>query len=139
MTFRKDEPFYREVLICFLVMALLCLILGLATKVWILFIGIPPFLLLTLWHCKTAHELITVNEEGISCSLKGELLWHCPWDGIREIRKITHHNRPAAYIIPLSDEKGLEKTYYPNYYIVLGKKAKTALRKYDVQKRCAWL
>ena len=139
MTFRKDEPFYWEVLTCFLVMALLCLILGFVAKSWVLFIGIPPFLLLTLWHCKTAHELVTVNEEGISCFLKGEILWACPWDGIREIRKITQYNRPAAYIIPISDEKGLEKTYYPNYYILLGKKARAALRKYDIQKRCAWL
>ena len=139
MTFRKDEPFYWEVLTCFLVMALLCLILGFVVKIWVLFIGIPLFLLLTLWHCKTAHEMITVNEEGISCSLKGEILWTCPWKEIHKIRKSTRYNRPAAYIIPISDEKGLEKTYYPNYYILLGKKAKEALRKYDIQKRCAWL
>ncbi len=139
MTFRKDEPFYWEVLICFLVMALLFLILGFVTKIWSLFTGCPLAFLLALWHCKTPHELITVNEAGISCSLKSEILWSCPWEGIEEIRKVTQHNRRAAYILPMTEEKGLEKTYYPNHYMVLGRKAKEALRKYDVQKRCDWL
>ena len=138
ITFRQNCLFHRQTKIVLWLSPGLCLLIeilawqasALREGWWLLpIIGLFLFLLFLL----ALHQndtFVTINETGISCRRKTDLLWAYRWEQIGALRKSARLRNPSVEVVPGSEATakgpiGERKTWFE-----LGRSAKDALEQY---------
>ena len=102
---------------------------------------LPFVVLLELMSRAVCNEYITINEDGIMCRKKGELLWCYKWDNIAMLKKSNRFRQPSIEIIT-NDKMQNTKIRSPKEpYFQLSKQAKNAIQQfYKIDKSSlSWL
>lgn len=105
MTFKQNSLFLRQFLIFFLLLTVISLSMmliraGEGSWMILLCTGAMGLCLLHTW---TSDPMITIDEEGIHCTLRDQLQWAFAWSEIAQLRQVTHHRSPAVQIIPVNE------------------------------------
>ena len=130
MTFRKNALLLIDCRITCAVFIVLSLITTLLTGLEIALMCLPFVVLLELMSRGVCNEYITINEDGIMCRKKGELLWCYKWDNIAMLKKSNRFRQPSIEIIT-NDKMQNTKIRSPKEpYFQLSKQAKNAIQQF---------
>ena len=133
MTFRQNEAFIKQYVFFAMLMTAVTLstALSLETNLWPSVVCCVVTALHCAYTCRT-EPMVTVDERGIRCTTKDEVLWDLPWDQIAEVRKTSHLSSAAVQLIPTIEPKqDLQKPQSrPFLGFQLSKTAKQALNTY---------
>ena len=144
MTFPKCELTYREMKIASIFLFISFWLIYLATipthrfamPYFALFLMGPLASILVFFISETFRkELITIDENGIVCKRKDELLWSYDWDSIAWLKRGAYYRMPSVAVVTY-DKFGVPGQYgIYGHCFQLSKAAKEALKKYyDAEK-----
>ena len=115
MTFRQDSSTYYQyiaMLPFFLISSFVPYFLEPASLFYFFislsFLIFSVFLVFFVFQSFRDCNWITINENGITCSKKGEQLWAYGWDSIAGF-ETTRHLKESAFEVLLNDMKPLKK------------------------------
>ena len=128
MRFRKNSIMFMEYIVMCCLTAIVCIalipidlygVLPYVSLVMILFLTLAPAFY---------DEYITIDNEGIACTRRKELMWEYRWDDVLYLRKSLRYRAPSIEIVT-EDHSDAPITYdYSKHYFQLGRTAKKALR-----------
>lgn len=97
---------------------------------WIFFCAVVVFIVAVIAEPIQNNELVTIDENGISCEKSGKQIWMYKWDEIAKLERSDRFRRPSMEIVTWDDP------YQParsDHYFELCKAAKEALKLYYKQ------
>ncbi len=132
MKFRQNEIFFWESQIaCSVGLILCCVMYVIEISLWPIILPLSLGMLgLLLSGFLTKQEIISMDQEGLSCSLGNKLMWSFPWSDIDAL-KLGHQLGNLAVIIYLKpgvDMQGEENRH--NLYFQLSFRSQKALKCY---------
>ena len=133
MTFRQNEAFIKQYVFFAMLMTSVTLstALSLGTNLWPSVVCCFVTALHCTYTCRT-EPMVTVDERGIRCTTKDEVLWDLPWNQIAEVHKTTRYRSRAVQLIPIEEPK--QDLHTPQAHPFLGfqmsRSAKIALKTY---------
>ena len=130
MTFRKDSILFIEHLCGFSIMAIISIVLLLASQDWRMALLALCFVLFAALMPVIHNEYVTVNNEGIRCAKKGKVMWEYAWDDIIKLKRSSRYRLPSVEII--IDDHANEIVPYDHsiHYFQLGRTARKAIDQY---------
>lgn len=138
MTFRRNYRTRIEGRIIVAVMILMCLGLLLFSLykgeaeilLFLILMSIASILTIIIGY-SCFNDYITIDENGISCKRKSELIWSFKWDEIAQIKK-CNVNRHRGVALITYNKRGEPECSFENggHDFELCKKAKQALQNY---------
>ena len=130
MTFKKTALTTRAHVIFNIVMTIMSAALFRFIGMWIFFCTVVMFIVAVIADPIQNNELITIDENGISCEKSGKQIWMYKWDEIAKLERSNRFQRPSVEIVTWDDP------YQParsDHYFELCKPAKEALKQYYKQ------
>ena len=133
MTFRQNEAFVKQYIFFAMLMTAVTLstALSVGTNLWLSVVCCVVTALHCAYTCRT-EPLVTVDEQGVRCAAKDDVLWDLPWGQIAEVRQISRLRSTAVQLIPTVEPQwDLQKPQTrPFLGFQLSKTAKIALKTY---------
>lgn len=126
MRFRKNGIMFWEHQILYLVFCIASAVMALVMKWHVLLLPAALFAALALFNPIMNADFIIIDDAGIKCERKGNVLWAHKWSDIHELRKIALYRNPGCQIV-LQSEAGPERT---QCCFQLGVSVRKALKKY---------
>ena len=133
MTFRQNASFVNQYAGCVLMMVVSSAAASAATKTALWYALVCCIVtVLSFVHTWRTEPRITMDDRGVRCFTKTEVLWYFPWSEIAEIRQVTHLRSRAIQLVPIEARK--QELEAPNGHrdlcIQLSRAAKQALERY---------
>ena len=122
MTFRKKGPMFVEDTCCLCIIAIICIVCLPIDQVGILPFFALCFILLAALMPVVHNEYITVDNRGIRCTKKGNIMWEHTWENIAELKRVFRGGRKSVEIITNNGSSG--------HYFQLGRAARKAISLY---------
>lgn len=126
MRFRKNGIMFWEHQIIYLLISVGSAALALVMKWTVPLLPAALFGVLAALNPIMNADFIIVDDTGIACERKRNVLWAYNWSDIHELRRITLYGNPGCQIV-LRCEAGPERT---QFCFQLGVSARKALKKY---------
>lgn len=130
MTFKKTALTTRAHVIFNIVMTIMSAALFRFIGMWIFFCTVVMFIVAVIADPIQNNELITIDENGISCEKSGKQIWMYKWDEIAKLERSDRFQRPSVEIVTWDD---LYQPARSDHYFELCKPAKEALKQYYKQ------
>ena len=106
MTFRQNESFVKQYAGCVLMMLVSSVAASAATKtaLWsaLMCCAVTALYFVHTWR---TEPMITMDDRGIRCFTKNDVLWDFQWFEIAEIRQVTHMHSRAIQLVPIEARK----------------------------------
>lgn len=98
------------------------------------YILVPSALISIIWPF--GHEMIYVNEHGITCKRRRKIVFSCNWEDIQQFERRHHYQTLCVDIVPIENARSffsdgyIFTTYAPNFYFELTPYSKKIIRQF---------
>ena len=130
MTFRKNGILFVIHFCTYCVIAIICIILTPIDQVGLMSFLSLPFIILAVLNPIIHNEYVTVDNKGIRCTKKGNVMWEYAWDEIIKLKRSSRYRLPSVEIVIDDHANEIAPFDHSVHYFQLGKTARKAIAQY---------
>ena len=130
MTFRKDSIMFAQHLCVFCIMAIIFGVLLLISHEWVVAVFVLCFVAFAALMPAVHNEFVTVDDEGIRCTIKDKVMWAYAWNDIIKLKQSSRYRMPSLEIVIDDHANEIVPFDHSVHYFQLGKTARKAIAQY---------